>query len=224
MKKIIYSICLLFLLGIFMPNVNAEGNVLVPFSGDSETSQMSSNSSYVLPTNIIKIGDTINYTILSCNPDEATISNGIITFSKNKCSSDNINVTWVSSNPSVASVENGSIHILGIGTTTITATTEGYDPVTIAITISETANNESSSNQSTSTSDEIPNMDDEEDKLIENNKKTSKTKTELVPKTSYEGKQTTLNPKTGVNDILIYIIPISIIGGTVLTLKRRCIN
>ncbi len=224
MKKIIYSICFLLAI-VFIPNVNAEGNVLIPFSGDSETSQMSSNNSYDLPTNIIKIGDTINYTILSCNPDEATISDGIITFSKNKCSSDNINVTWASSNPSVASVENGSIHILGIGTTTITATTEGYDPVTIAITISETANNESSSNQSTSTDDDnIPNMDDEEDKLVNKGKTVEKDKTELVPKTTYEGKQTTLNPKTGVSDVLMYVIPILIIGGSFLTLKRRCIN
>lgn len=217
MKKILLSICFMFLI-TFIPNVNAEDNILVPFFGDSNTSNISSSNSFNIPSDYIKVGDGVIVSVLSCNPSDATSENGIVTYSRDKCTDDNLTISWNSSDSSVASVTDGTIMFLKEGSAVITASSDGYSPVTLNITLTE-----SKEDASTSTSDEgIPNLEDEEDVLVEKNNKT-KEKTEYVPKNSYVGKQTESNPKTGISDVLMYIVPILVIGGSIITLKRKCI-
>ena len=223
MKKVLFIISFVMITA-FISNVNAEEKILVPFFENNDTTNVT-NGSVTFPDSLIKIGDTVKVTVMSCNTDSASTNNGIVTFSKANCTTEGLSLSWSSSNQSVATVSNGNISFLGYGTTVITASSDGYSPVNMSLTLEK-----ESYNTSTADSEEIPNLEDEEAKIVEKDKtvekknNSSKSNSSLVPKTSYVGKQTSANPPTGIDNALIYVIPMLLLGVSAVIFKSKYAN
>lgn len=221
--KRLYLFLLITICFIFggLSKVNAEDlDVLAVFVDDQSTIIVNVTSGEVneTPLRNVKTGDSIVFDARICKITESMASgaqaSGYIFLSKSDCTA--TTATWTNSNDSVLTMNNNVGIVKGYGTTTITASANGLNySVTYTITNSTSNNGSSSSNTNTNTNTNTT-----------TNTTTTKTTTS-TNSTSYNDSNftsdvvTSENPSTGLSDILVYIIPISIIGGSILVFRKR---
>ena len=230
MKKFtIMGLCMVIAMIFGISGVKAadgDGDVLVPFVGNAETSSMSQNMSFSIFNESIKVGDVVdNITVLKCvaSQDNFDTETQMFVFNKSACTA--VTPTWNSTNTSVATVDqNGKITFVGSGKTTISATSEGVQPFTITVNIEESSSSDTDKDSKTDTNTDTNTNTNTDTKTVEKDEPTElveKKQTVEKEEEVIKGTQTKTNPATGIKEALIFILPISLIVGSALFLKRR---
>lgn len=227
MKKVLLTIfACVFTMMFGVISVNAEEGdnnsddtnyVIIFEKNETSTTVNTATSTYSLSSSKnVNVGDTINLEAKLCPFSKFVIdqSDQTATILKSDCTDGDF--TWSSSDSNVASISENVLTIQGYGSTTVTATSSETVSGSITYTFAEKVN---SANTSTSSDPDIISEDEpdaDDGKLV--SKKEASESTDLV------GKQTASNPSTGIKESLVYLVPMLLVIGSGIVLKKHSLS